>query len=95
MSFLFLLLALALSDSSTLFVISVITAEDLFKPKTIQILMICLCTSRFDIESEQHTFIEEYLTAQEIQAVKEKRKTERLDDDVFDLISDTEEDPSS
>lgn len=57
--------------------------------------MMYLCTSRFDIESEQYTFIEEYLTAQEIQAVKEKRKTERLDDDVFDLISDTEEDPSA
>jgi hypothetical protein len=55
--------------------------------------MMYLCTSRFDIESEQHTFIEEYLTAQEIQVVKEKKKTERPDDDVFDLISDTEEDP--
>lgn len=65
------------------------------KATTIQDLMMYLCTSRFDIESEQHTFIEEYLTAQEIQAVKEKNKTERLDDDVFDLISDTEEDPSA
>ena len=55
--------------------------------------MMYLCTSRFDIESEQHTFIEEYLTAQEIQVVKEKKKTERPDDGVFDLISDTEEDP--
>ncbi|OKP10317.1 hypothetical protein PENSUB_4260 [Penicillium subrubescens] len=54
-----------------------------------------LCTSRFDIESKQHTFIEEYLKVQEIQAVKEKNKTERLDNDVFDLISDTEEDPSA
>ena len=54
-----------------------------------------LCTSRFDIESDQHTLIEEYLTAQEIQAVKEKRKSERLDDDMFDLISDTEEDFSA
>ena len=27
--------------------------------------------------------------------MKEKKKTERLDDDVFDLISDTEEDPSA
>jgi hypothetical protein len=53
--------------------------------------MMYLCTSRFDIESEQHTFIEEYLTAQEIQAVKEKNKTERLDDNVFNLISDTED----
>lgn len=54
-----------------------------------------LCTSRFDIESDQQTFIEEYLTAQEIQAVKEKMKSERLDDDMFDLISDTEEDFSA
>jgi hypothetical protein len=45
--------------------------------------MMYLCTSRFDIESDQHTFIEEYLTAQEIQAEKEKRKSERLDDDMF------------
>lgn len=65
------------------------------KPTTIQDLMMYLCTSRFDIESEQHTFIEEYLTAQEIQAVKEKNKTERLDDNMFDLISDTEEDLSA
>lgn len=63
------------------------------KPTTIQDLMMYSCTSRFDIESEQHTFIEEYLTAQEIQAAKEERQTERLDDDVFDLISDTDEDP--
>lgn len=39
--------------------------------------------------------MEEYLSAQEIQAVKEKNKTERLDDNEFDLISDTEEDPSA
>ncbi|KAJ6039228.1 hypothetical protein N7460_007260 [Penicillium canescens] len=65
------------------------------KPTTIQDLMMYLCTSRFDIESDQHTLIEEYLTAQEIQAVKEKRKSERLDDDMFDLISDTEEDFSA
>ncbi|KAJ5215577.1 uncharacterized protein N7498_002009 [Penicillium cinerascens] len=65
------------------------------KSTTIQDLMMYLCTLRFDIESEQHTFIEEYLTAQEMQVVKEKKKTERLDDDMFDLISDTEEDPSA
>ncbi|KAL4971154.1 hypothetical protein BDW66DRAFT_146604 [Aspergillus desertorum] len=57
--------------------------------------MMYLCTSRFDIESEQYTLMEEYLTAQEIQAVKEKNKTEGLDDNVFDLISDTDEDPSA
>jgi hypothetical protein len=57
--------------------------------------MMYSCTSRFEIENERHTFIEEYLTAQEIQAAKEETQTERLDDDVFDLISDTDGDPST
>lgn len=39
------------------------------KPKTIRDLMMFMCTTRFQIESEQLAFIKEYLTAQEIQAV--------------------------
>ncbi|OQE11278.1 hypothetical protein PENFLA_c074G04571 [Penicillium flavigenum] len=63
--------------------------------KTIQDLMMYLCTSRFDIESEQHAFIEEYLTPRGIRLVKEKKKTKRPSDDVFNLIIDTEEDSSA
>jgi hypothetical protein len=63
------------------------------KPTTIQDLIMYSYTLRFDIESEQHTFIEEYLTAQEIQAAKKERQTKRLDNDVFNLISDTDKDP--
>jgi hypothetical protein len=47
---------------------------------------------RFNIKSKQHTFIKKYLTAQEIQAAKKERQTERLDNNIFNLISDTNED---
>lgn len=32
--------------------------------------MMFMCTSKFDIESEQLTLVDEYLTAQEIQAAR-------------------------
>jgi hypothetical protein len=61
------------------------------KSKTIQDLMMFMCTSRFQIESEQLAFVEEYLTAQEIQVAGEEKAAQALDDK-FDAISDTEED---
>ncbi|KAK9847933.1 hypothetical protein MYU51_017407 [Penicillium brevicompactum] len=36
------------------------------KPKTIQDLMMMMCTTRFDVESEKWAFIDEYLSTQEI-----------------------------
>jgi len=61
------------------------------KPNTIKDLMMSMCTSRFDIESEQLTFVDEYLTAQEIQAAREEQDARKAVDE-FDLISDNEED---
>jgi hypothetical protein len=53
--------------------------------------MMYMCTSRFDIESEQLTFVDEYLTAQEIQAAREEQDAHKAVDK-FDLLSDNEED---
>jgi hypothetical protein len=53
--------------------------------------MIYLCASRFDIESEQLPFVDEYLTAQEIQAAREEQDA-RAAVDEFDPISNNEED---
>ncbi|KAG2000826.1 hypothetical protein GB937_010790 [Aspergillus fischeri] len=61
------------------------------KPNTIKDLMMSMCTSRFDIESEQLTFVNEYLTAQEIQAAREEQDARKAVDK-FDPISDNEED---
>lgn len=41
------------------------------QPKTIQDLMMMMCTTRFDIESEKLAFIDEYLSTQEIHYRKE------------------------
>ncbi|KAJ5379647.1 uncharacterized protein N7496_002075 [Penicillium cataractarum] len=69
------------------------------KPKKISDLMIFMCTTRFQIESEQLAFIEEYLTTQEIQAVSEEQDAQKPKGpkgpkeckDEFDLISDDED----
>jgi hypothetical protein len=61
------------------------------KPETIKDFMMFMCTSRFDIESEQLTFVDEYLTAQEIQAAREEEDARKTGDE-FNLISDNEED---
>lgn len=50
-----------------------------------------MCTSRFDIESEQLTFVDEYLTAQEIQAAREEQDACKAVDE-FNPISDNKED---
>jgi len=50
-----------------------------------------MCTSKFEIESEQLTFIDEYLSTQEIQAAREEKDARKLNDE-FDPISNNEED---
>lgn len=51
-----------------------------------------ICTTRFDVKSEQLTLIEEYLSTQEIHAVREE-KDAQIEKNEFDLISDGEDDP--
>lgn len=60
------------------------------KPKTIRDLMMFMCTSKFDIESEQLALVDEYLTAQEIQAAREENDAHKTGDE-FNPISDDEE----
>jgi predicted HTH transcriptional regulator len=45
------------------------------KPKTIKELMLFMCTTKFDMESEQLSMMDEYLTTQETQTVKEEKDT--------------------
>jgi hypothetical protein len=52
--------------------------------------MMFMCTSKFDVEEEQFTFMKEYLSVQEIEAANEERDTHTPDD--LDPISDNEED---
>ena len=53
--------------------------------------MMFMCTSKFDIESEQLTLVDEYLTAQEIQAAREEYDAHKTGDE-SNPISDDEED---
>ncbi|KAL2801932.1 hypothetical protein BJX63DRAFT_139802 [Aspergillus granulosus] len=50
--------------------------------------MMFLCTARFDIESEQLAWVNEYLSTQEKQAENERKDAEKTKDEVFDFISD-------
>jgi hypothetical protein len=43
------------------------------QPQTIRDLMMYMCTSRFEIEEEKRIMLSEYLSIQEIQAVKEEK----------------------
>ena len=52
--------------------------------------MMFMCTSKFDIESEQLALVDEYLTAQEIQAAREENDAHKTGDE-FNPISDDEE----
>ena len=52
--------------------------------------MMFMCTSKFDVEEEQFTFMKEYLSIQDIEAANEERDTHAQDD--LDPISDNEED---
>lgn len=51
-----------------------------------------MCTTRFDIKSEELAFIDKYLSTQEIHARKEEQEAQKKKEEVFDLISDKEED---
>ena len=62
------------------------------KPKTIRDLMMFMCTTKFDMESEQLFLIEEYLSAQETEVVREEKEIRKAEEE-FNPISDTEEDP--
>lgn len=62
------------------------------KPKTIRDLMMFMCTTKFDMESEQLSLIEEYLSTQEAEVAREEKEIRKAEDE-FDPISDTEEDP--
>lgn len=50
-----------------------------------------MCTTRFDVKSEELAFIDEYLSTQEIHARKEEQEAQKKKEEVFDLISDDEE----
>ena len=51
-----------------------------------------MCTTRFDIQSEQLALVDEFLSTQEKHTKKEQDDAEQ-DDKEFDPISDNEEDP--
>ena len=53
-----------------------------------------MCTTKFDIESEQLALIDEYLSTQEKQAKKEQKDALKKEEE-FDPISDNEEDLST
>lgn len=64
------------------------------KPQTIKELMLFMCTTKFDVESEQLALIDEYLSTQEKQAKKEQKDAQKKEEE-FDPISDDEEDIST
>ena len=51
-----------------------------------------MCTTRFDVESEQLALTEEYLSIQEIHTAREEKDAQNERDE-FNLISDGEDDP--
>ncbi|KAJ5283366.1 hypothetical protein N7505_001346 [Penicillium chrysogenum] len=57
---------------------------------TIQELMMFMCTSKFDVEEEQFTFMKEHLSIQVNEAANEERDTHTQDD--LGPVSDNEED---
>ena len=59
------------------------------KPKTIQDIMMFMCTTRFDLQENQRLILQEYLSSQEIAALIEASSTVTTS---FEPISDTEED---
>jgi hypothetical protein len=54
--------------------------------------MLFMCTTKFDVESEQLALVEEYLSTQEKQAKKEQTDAQKKEEE-FDPISDDEEGP--
>lgn len=55
--------------------------------------MMFMCTSRFEIKSEQLSLLEEYISTQEIQTRTEEKAANKVRDSEVNPISDTEEDP--
>ncbi|KAJ6001218.1 hypothetical protein N7481_001627 [Penicillium waksmanii] len=64
------------------------------KSKTIQDLMLFMCTTKFDMESEQLSLMDDYFTTQEAQAAREEKDARKAECE-FDLISDSEDEPSA
>jgi hypothetical protein len=60
------------------------------KPKTIEELMLFLCTSRFDLEEKQAKELEKFFSLDELEAAKEE-KDEKPEEIEVEPISDTEE----
>lgn len=60
-------------------------------PKTIQDLMMFMCSSKFEVEDEQLAFIKEYLSNEEAQEASEERDAQVAQDDDLDPISDNDE----
>jgi hypothetical protein len=58
------------------------------KPETIRDIMLWICTTRFDLQEQKRLMLQEYLSHQEIAAITETNGTP---DELFDPISDTEE----
>jgi hypothetical protein len=56
--------------------------------------MLFMCTTKFDVETEQLALIDEYLSTQEKQAKKEQTDAQKKEEE-FDPISDDEEDLST
>lgn len=56
--------------------------------------MLFMCTTKFDVESEQLALVDEYLSTQEKQAKKEQKDAQKKEEQ-FDPISDDEEDLST
>ena len=64
------------------------------KSRTIEDLIMFLCTSRFDIEEQEAKLLEKFFSYEEIEAVKEERDN-KLDHVDIEPISDTEEQEES
>ena len=58
------------------------------KPKTIQDLMMFMCTSKFEIEEDRRALMDKYLSHEEKQAKKEEKD---IDSNFLEPISDTKE----
>ena len=54
--------------------------------------MMLMCTTRFDVESDQLALIKEYLSIQEIHAAREEKDAQKEKDEFY-LISDGEDEP--
>lgn len=55
--------------------------------------MLFMCTTKFDMEPEQRSLMDDYLTTQETQKAKEENNA-RNGECEFDFISDSEDEPS-